>query len=238
MMGKLVDVSDVDREPSPFTVQHGIPAASERTAAALLGPVDSRHDLLLETVRDGAWKDRAMDETRGHDADPDLLDAQHGRVEDVAGGEDARKPDDTRGVASEQKDVGSRSPIEGADVDAKPEPQRQNEAEDERLIDEGGKERDRRGCPEKCANHAKERLRDHRARQRLRNEIGGRDRPHRLSKPDTQRNVIRDDRGSEALDRKENRFRISYDDLHILRSRVSVSNFGVPQVPRERPFRL
>src|SRR5262244_1579827 len=147
MMGKLVDVADVDRELSPVTVQHGIPAASERTAAALLGPVDSRHDLLLETVRDGAWKDRGMDETRGHDADPDLLDAQHGCVEDVAWGEDARKPDDARGVASEQKHVGSRRPIEGGDVDAEPEPQRQNEAEGQRFIDEGGKEADRGGCP-------------------------------------------------------------------------------------------
>src|SRR5262245_65791867 len=104
MMGKLVDVSDVDREPSPFTVQHGISAASERTAAALLGPVDRRHDLLLETVRDGAWKDRAMDETRGQDAEPELLDAPHGRGEDGASGEDGRTPDAARGVASEPKD--------------------------------------------------------------------------------------------------------------------------------------
>src|SRR5262249_56881750 len=99
MMGKLVDVSDVDREPSPFTVQHGIPAAGERTAAALLGPVDRRHDLLLETVRDGAWKDRAMDETRGHDADPDLLDAQPGRVDNGAGREGARAPHSAPAVA-------------------------------------------------------------------------------------------------------------------------------------------
>src|SRR5262247_1827112 len=140
MVGKLVDVSDVDREPSPFAVQHGISAAGERTAAALLGPVDRRHDLLLETFRDGAWKHRAMDDTRGHDADPDLLDAQHGRVEDVAWAENARKTDDARGVASEQKDVVSRSPIKVADVDAEPEPQRQNQAEDERFIDEGGKD--------------------------------------------------------------------------------------------------
>src|SRR5262249_54816957 len=129
------------------TVQHGIPAAGERTAAALLGPVDRRHDLLLETVRDGAWKDRAMDETRGHDADPDLLDAQHGRAEDVAGGEDARKPDDARGVASEKKAVESGSRTEVPNEDEEPEPQRQNEAEDKRFIDEGGKDHDRRGCP-------------------------------------------------------------------------------------------
>src|SRR5262244_2138830 len=99
MMGKLVDVSDVDRELSPFTVQHGIPAAGERTAAALLGAADRRHDLLLETFRDGARENRCMDETRGHDADQNFLDAQHGRVEDVAWGQDARKTDDARGIA-------------------------------------------------------------------------------------------------------------------------------------------
>src|SRR5262249_61929211 len=106
MMGKLVDVSDVDREPSPFMVQHGIPTAGERTAAALLGPVDSRHDLLLETVRDGAWKDRAMDETRSHDADPDLLDAQHGRVEDVPGGGALGNPVVVAPVAAGRKEEG------------------------------------------------------------------------------------------------------------------------------------
>src|SRR5262249_29226907 len=147
MAGKLLDVVDVNPEPPAFTVQHGIPATGERTAAALLGAADRRHDLLLETFRDRAWDDRGMDETRGHDADPDLLDAQHGCVEDVAWGEDARKPDDARGVASEQKHVGSRRPIEGGDEDAEPEPQRQNEAEGQRFIDEGGKEADRGGCP-------------------------------------------------------------------------------------------
>src|SRR5689334_21657114 len=134
MVGKLLDFVHGNCESPTLMVQRGSATPDKRLAACLLDATDQRHALLLETFRDCPRQDRAMHEARADYPDADLLDTQHGRVEDVARRKDTRKPDDAGRIAGQQEDVGSWGSVELGKVDAQAEPQRQDESQDDWLI--------------------------------------------------------------------------------------------------------
>ena len=194
---------DIEREAAAVAIELGIGLAGQRIARPALCVRQDRVDPAEQRRGHGLREDEAVDQAAAEDPDRDLLHAQRGGGEHRAGGRDRGEADDAGGIAGEQEDVGARRPVEQRDIQAQPEPKREAERQKFGRVDEVGDQHDRGDRAEHRARDAEHRLRQHRAGQRLRDDIGRRHRPIRPRQADPERDIISEDRGNEAFDGKE-----------------------------------
>ena len=120
---QLVKLVDVGGEPTPVAVERGVGGPCQGIARPALGIAQDHIDTGKQRRGHGLRKDEAVDQAAAQDADRDLLHAQRRGGEDRARRRDRRKPDDARGIARQQEDIGARGPVEQRDVEAEPEPE-------------------------------------------------------------------------------------------------------------------
>jgi hypothetical protein len=198
--GKLVKLVDVEREPSPVAIKRRIRGTRERIARPALRVAEDRVDPREQRRGHRLREHEAVDQAPAQDADRDLLHAQRGRREDRTRRRDRRKADDAGGIARQQEHVRARRAVQQRDIEAQAEPQREAERQEFGRVDEVGHQHDRGDRAQHGSRDAEHRLRQHCARQRLRDDVRRRHRPIGAREADPQRDIISEQRCDQAFD--------------------------------------
>ncbi|ESS36825.1 hypothetical protein P355_1710 [Burkholderia cenocepacia KC-01] len=175
----------------------------QRFAAVERGVLEPRVGALDQRRREPVREHGAADHARAHDAEHDFLGARDRDVEDGGRIGDGGQRDQRHRIAGEHEDVAARGAVGDREVQQRAAPGRDDDAEQERRLDERRHEEDRGGRPERGTERAVQRLRARRADERVRHDVDARHRPVRARQLEIQAEVQRQHRRGERLAREQ-----------------------------------
>ena len=198
----LVQFGDVLRQAAAFGIKAGHRIGRDRVARPAFGIAQHGFDAGEEVAGDRAGQNDAMDDAAAGDADPDFLHAQGGDGEDRLGRVDVGEDDQAGAVAGQHEHVGTRRAIEQRDEDAERQPGGHGEGQEFGRIYQGRDDRDREGGADDGADGAEDRLGNHRAGERLGDDIGGEEGPIGAFQANAERHIKGQHRRQETFERE------------------------------------
>ncbi|MNM71731.1 hypothetical protein D3C81_834040 [compost metagenome] len=198
---QLIQCQDVAGKPMAAIIGARAAAQDRRGPAAGVGK-PGRRALAQRGRHLGREHDRS-DQPGTDDADHDFLDARHGNVEDLRRLADRRQRHDRQCVCGQQEHIAARRALQQRQVHQHGDPQRDCTHQHDRHVDQLRHGRHRGGGAEHRAGHAVGRLGTGGAGQGMGNEVHRRHGPVRPRQAKRQRDIERQHRGGECLQREQ-----------------------------------